>query len=107
MNITDAAYQRMNEVLQDDDLPDTACIRVYIQGGGCAGFSYGIDVTEQPNEDDFVFEKHDAKVVIDPMSLMYLETATLDYVTDLRGEMFTFKNPQAKTTCGCGSSFSV
>lgn len=109
MNITEAAFERIAKVLNDDDgLDADACLRVYVQGGGCSGFQYGFAIeADGPNEDDLIFEGQGAKVVIDPMSQMYLEGAALDYKTGLEGDMFTISNPNAKTTCGCGSSFGA
>jgi len=107
MNITEAAFDRITKVLEQEDIPDGASLRVYIQGGGCSGFNYGFTISESVEDDDMVFNKGDTKVVIDPMSLMYLEGATLDFQIGLQGENFVFNNPNAVTKCGCGSSFGV
>lgn len=81
-------------------------LRVYVQGGGCSGFSYGM-VLDEVAEDDQVFEMEGVKVIVDPMSLKHLENATIDYKEDLMGGGFAIKNPNAKSTCGCGHSFSA
>ena len=107
MNITDDAFQRIAQVLSDPDMPEDAVLRVYVKGGGCSGFQYGFQVEEDINEEDEVYEKDGTKVIVDPMSFMYLSEATLGFTSGLEGEMFTFKNPAAQTTCGCGSSFST
>jgi iron-sulfur cluster insertion protein len=78
-----------------------------VQGGGCSGFQYGFTFDEIANEDDFVVEDSDIKILIDAMSAQYLESAEIDYVEDITGSSFNIKNPNAKTTCGCGSSFSI
>jgi len=82
-------------------------LRVYIQGGGCSGFQYGFDFESTPQADDAVFEYGDVKVVVDPLSLQYLMGAHIDYQEDLQGSRFVINNPNASTTCGCGSSFGI
>ena len=82
-------------------------LRVYITGGGCSGFNYGFILDEKLIDGDFSLEKNGMEVRIDPMSYQYLEGITIDYVQDLQGSRFSVTNPQAKTTCGCGSSFSI
>jgi len=82
-------------------------LRVFVQGGGCSGMSYGFTFEEIQNEDDFDFTYEDVRVVIDSMSMQYLQGASIDYKEDLMGSSFVIENPQAQTTCGCGSSFSV
>ena len=82
-------------------------LRVYITGGGCSGFSYGFTFDEKFKEGDSSFYKNGVQLVIDPMSYQYLTGATIDYIEDLQGSRFVVNNPNAKTTCGCGSSFSV
>lgn len=82
-------------------------LRVYITGGGCAGFSYGFSFDEKIKEGDSIIEKNGVQLVVDPMSYQYLIGATVDYLEDLQGARFIIHNPNAKTTCGCGSSFSV
>lgn len=82
-------------------------LRVYIIGGGCAGFSYGFSFDEKIKEGDSIIEKNGVQLVVDPMSCQYLIGATVDYLEDLQGARFIIHNPNAKTTCGCGSSFSI
>lgn len=109
MNVTEQAFERIQKVLSEDDsIEEGAALRVYVQGGGCSGFQYGFKIEQDgANEDDLVLEGLGATVVIDPMSLMYLDGAHLDYKKGLEGEMFTISNPNATTTCGCGSSFGA
>jgi iron-sulfur cluster insertion protein len=82
-------------------------LRVFVQGGGCSGFSYGFTLDESKNEDDFDFAYEDVKVLVDSMSMQYLQGSSIDYKEDIMGASFVINNPQAQTTCGCGSSFSV
>jgi iron-sulfur cluster insertion protein len=105
MIITNEAYARIGKLLAEEE--GDLSLRVYVQGGGCSGFQYGFAIEETVGEDDSVYEQDGIRVLIDPMSLMYLEEATLDYKTSLEGDMFAITNPQAKTTCGCGSSFGA
>nr|MBP6749978.1 iron-sulfur cluster insertion protein ErpA [Xanthomonadaceae bacterium] len=82
-------------------------LRVYIQGGGCSGFQYGFEFDEQQTEDDIAVRTDDVTLLIDPLSLQYLVGAQVDYTESLHGAQFVIRNPNAKTTCGCGSSFSA
>jgi iron-sulfur cluster insertion protein len=101
INLTENAKQQITEVLSDGS---GNFVRAFISGGGCSGFNYGFTIEEDKEEDDFVIDK----LVIDPMSMQYFENATIDYVSDkLKGSQFVISNPNAKSTCGCGSSFSV
>lgn len=86
---------------------DRLMLRVYIQGGGCSGFQYGFDFEENIQEDDTIVENGDVKLLVDPLSLQYLLGASIDYKEDLQGARFVVSNPNASTTCGCGSSFAV
>jgi iron-sulfur cluster assembly accessory protein len=81
-------------------------IRVGVVGGGCSGFQYSMDFEKEPRPDDFTIEQDGVKLYVDPMSHMYLQGVTIDYVTGLQGAGFKFENPNAKSTCGCGSSFT-
>lgn len=81
-------------------------IRVGVMGGGCAGFQYSMDFEKDPRPDDMTFEQEGVKLYVDPMSSMYLQGVTVDYVVGLQGAGFKFENPNARTTCGCGSSFT-
>jgi len=82
-------------------------LRTFVQGGGCSGFSYGFTLDEVKNEDDFEVPLSNFKVVIDAMSMQYLQGATIDYKEELMGSSFVIQNPNAQSTCGCGSSFSL
>ena len=82
-------------------------LRTFVQGGGCSGFTYGFTFDEEQNDDDFEVPVNDFKLLIDSMSMQYLQGAVIDYKEDLMGSNFSIKNPNATTTCGCGSSFGV
>jgi iron-sulfur cluster assembly accessory protein len=107
INMTTAAVQKVKGILdqEKENLPQGG-LRIYVQGGGCSGFSYGM-VLDDAADGDQVFEKDGIKVIVDPMSLRYLEGAEVDYKEDLMGGGFAIKNPNASTTCGCGHSFST
>ena len=120
--VTDRALSQIKKACEDEKVPLE--LRIYVQGGGCAGYQYVLDFEKPFREgkttglsdeekgkwltqygDHLVFEKEEIKIYIDPMSLMHLEGITLDYITTLGGGGFKFNNPNAKSTCGCGSSF--
>jgi iron-sulfur cluster insertion protein len=103
---TDAAARKVNELIQDEDNPALK-LRVFISGGGCSGFQYGFTFDDKIEEGDSRIENQGVTLVIDPMSVQYLMGAEIDYKEDLRGAQFVIRNPNASTTCGCGSSFSV
>lgn len=103
---TDRAASKVAELIAEENNPELK-LRVYITGGGCSGFQYGFTFDEQVAEDDTVIEKCDVTVVVDSMSIQYLKGAEIDYKEDLAGARFVIRNPNAQTTCGCGSSFSV
>jgi iron-sulfur cluster insertion protein len=106
IEFTDAAASKVLTLVTEEENPALK-LRVYITGGGCSGFQYGFTFDEKINEGDFVVEKQGVSMVIDPMSLQYLMGGTVDYTEGLSGSRFTVNNPNATTTCGCGSSFSV
>ncbi|PLA73853.1 iron-sulfur cluster insertion protein ErpA [Hydrogenovibrio sp. SC-1] len=106
VNFTEAAAEKVSGLIQDEGNPELK-LRVYITGGGCSGFQYGFTFDESQTEDDTVVEKEGVKLMIDPMSFQYLVGAKIDYVEDLQGARFVIENPNATTTCGCGSSFGV
>lgn len=106
INFTDRAVAKIKEIIAEENNPAIK-LRVFVQGGGCSGFQYGFTLDEQVNEDDMVQEKDGVGFLVDSMSLQYLVDATVDFVDDLTGAMFQISNPNATTTCGCGSSFSV
>jgi iron-sulfur cluster insertion protein len=103
LEITETALKAIGKHLEGEN----DYLRVFVQGGGCSGFQYGFQLEDTINEDDFIIEKKDIKVLVDSMSISYLQDATIDYTEDVMGSQFTIKNPNAQTTCGCGSSFSV
>lgn len=103
--VTDKAFNQIKQVQieENDDSP----LRIFIQGGGCSGFTYGFTFDERQGDDDFVMEKDGIKVLVDAMSMTYLEGAEIDYKKDLTSAQFVIKNPNATNTCGCGSSFAA
>ena len=108
INLTTAAVQKVKGILEQEkaNIPQGG-LRIYVQGGGCSGFSYGM-VLDEAADGDQIFETADGiKVIVDPMSLRYLEGAEVDYKEDLMGGGFAIKNPNATSTCGCGHSFNA
>nr|WP_207904090.1 iron-sulfur cluster insertion protein ErpA [Bisgaardia hudsonensis] len=103
---TDAAANKVKSLITEEENADLK-LRVYITGGGCSGFQYGFTFDEKVNEDDLTIENAGVQLVIDPMSLQYLIGGTVDYTEGLEGSRFIVNNPNASTTCGCGSSFSI
>lgn len=99
------AVRKIKEIMSDE--PSTSRLRVFVEGGGCSGFSYGFTIDDQKNEDDFEVVVEDVAVLVDSMSSQYLQGAEIDYIESLAGSNFSIKNPNAQTSCGCGSSFSV
>lgn len=106
ITITENAFAKIADVLAEENNPAVK-LRTFVQGGGCSGFSYGFTLDEEQNEDDFVIESNGIAVLIDVMSMQYLQGATIDYKEELMGSSFVISNPNATTTCGCGSSFAV
>lgn len=106
LEFTDAAANKVKLLIDEEDNPNLK-LRVYISGGGCSGFQYGFMFDESKNDDDMIIEKNGVTLIVDPMSLQYLLGGTVDYIEGLQGSRFVVTNPNAKTTCGCGSSFSV
>lgn len=103
---TDNAAKKVKELIEEEGSPDLK-LRVFVSGGGCSGFQYGFTFEEEVNDDDTQVQKDTVTLLIDPMSLQYLMGAEIDYTDNLQGSQFVIRNPQASTTCGCGSSFSV
>ncbi len=103
---TDAAAAKVKNLIEEEGNADLK-LRVFVQGGGCSGFQYGFTFDEVVNEDDAAMEKNGVTLLIDSMSYQYLVGAEIDYKEDLEGAQFVIKNPNATTTCGCGSSFSA
>lgn len=106
INISQSAKDKISTLLEEENNPKLK-MRTFVQGGGCSGMSYGFTFDEEQNEDDFVIEVDTYKVLVDSMSMQYLNNATIDYKEDLMGASFSIDNPNAETSCGCGSSFSV
>jgi iron-sulfur cluster insertion protein len=105
ITITDSATGKLKDILAEENNPDLK-LRIFVQGGGCSGMSYGFTLDEVANEDDFTLDESGVQVLVDSMSMQYLTGASIDYKDDLMGSSFTILNPNAQTTCGCGSSFS-
>ncbi|MFM8331171.1 MAG: iron-sulfur cluster insertion protein ErpA [Candidatus Methylumidiphilus sp.] len=106
IHFTDNAASKVSELIAEEG-NEALMLRVYVQGGGCSGFQYGFTFDESANDDDTQIEKNGVKVLIDPMSFQYLDGAEIDYREDASGAQFVIRNPNATTTCGCGSSFSA
>jgi iron-sulfur cluster insertion protein len=105
ITITENTVAKVTELLQEQDPGHN--LRIFVQGGGCSGMSYGFAWETETAEDDFVIEAGTLKFVVDSMSMQYLTGATVDYKEDFDGANFVIQNPNAQTSCGCGSSFSV
>jgi iron-sulfur cluster insertion protein len=103
LEITETALKAIEKHLEGEN----DYLRVFVQGGGCSGFQYGFQLEDIVNDDDFIIEKGKIKVLVDSISISYLQNATIDYIEDDMGAQFNIKNPNAQSSCGCGSSFSV
>ena len=103
---TDNAANKIKELIEEEGNPALK-LRVFVTGGGCSGFQYGFTFDEEVAEDDTTMEKNGVQLLIDPMSYQYLVGAEIDYTDGLEGSQFVIRNPNASSTCGCGSSFSV
>lgn len=106
MTITESAKAKIADIISEENNPNIK-LRTFVQGGGCSGFSYGFTLDEEQNEDDFEIALDKFKVLVDSMSMQYLQGSSIDYKDDLTGSQFVITNPNAQSTCGCGSSFSV
>ena len=106
IEITESAKTKILDLLAEENNPNLS-LRTFVQGGGCSGMSYGFTLETEQNEDDFEIPLDEFKVLVDAMSMQYLQGAVIDYKEDLQGSSFSINNPQAVTTCGCGSSFGV
>ncbi len=106
MKITRNAIEKITELVAEENNPDLK-LRIFVQGGGCAGFSYGFTFDQGQNNDDFEFAEDSVKILVDAMSMQYLEGAEIDFKDDIMGSSFVINNPNASSTCGCGSSFSI
>jgi iron-sulfur cluster insertion protein len=105
IQITESAAKQIKSILSEEDAAGS--LRVFVQGGGCSGFQYGFSIEEQKEEDDLSFEQHGINVLIDVISMQYLNEATIDFKKDMTSSQFVVHNPNAKASCGCGSSFTV
>jgi iron-sulfur cluster insertion protein len=103
---SETAANKVSELIEEENNPELK-LRVYVTGGGCSGFQYGFTFDEEVNEDDTLVVKNGVTVLVDAMSVQYLNGAEIDYTDGLQGSQFVIRNPNASTTCGCGSSFSV
>lgn len=106
INITESAKQRVTDILYEEGRRDVY-LRVYVQGGGCSGFQYGFMLDYEKAEDDFAVDVQPFEILVDAMSMQYLQGAEIDYKEELMGSSFVINNPNASGSCGCGSSFSV
>jgi iron-sulfur cluster insertion protein len=106
LDFTDAAAAKVKALIEEEQ-NDNLKLRVFVSGGGCSGFQYGFTFAETIDDGDTVVEKGGVSLLIDPMSFQYLAGAEIDYTEGLEGSQFVIRNPNASTTCGCGSSFSV
>jgi len=109
VNLSEAAAKEIKTIIKDQNLPEAETkLRVGVKGGGCSGFSYMLDLTEEPAADtDEQLEAHGVKILIDQKSYLYLNGVEIDFKDEVMGRGFVFKNPNATSTCGCGSSFSA
>lgn len=105
INVTDSAAKRLNEIAGAD--PAAGMLRITVEGGGCSGFQYRFDLVGDRQPDDVVFERAGARVLVDPLSLPYLAGSEIDFVDDLLGATFRIRNPNATSSCGCGTSFAL
>ncbi len=106
--LTETAAREIKTIIEQQELDaETVCLRVGVKGGGCSGFSYVLDLTEKRKDSDELFEQHGIRVICDPKSLLYLGGTTVDFKDEIMGRGFVFNNPNASSSCGCGSSFSV
>ena len=105
LNLTESATTKIKEILSAET-GDNPKLRIFVEGGGCSGFQYGFMIEQEDSGEDFNININDVEVLIDPVSAQYIDGITVDFRDDLEGARFVMSNPNAKTTCGCGSSFS-
>jgi iron-sulfur cluster insertion protein len=106
INVSASAATKINELLTEEKKPESG-LRVFVQGGGCSGFQYGLMIEDAAAAEDQLLESNGVKLFVDPISARYLEGAEVDFVDNVTGGGFTIRNPNAKSTCGCGSSFNA
>lgn len=106
ITVSDSAVEKIKALITEEQNPDLM-VRMFVEGGGCSGFQYGFTFEEQKSEDDFVFEFNGITILVDAMSAQYVQGAEIDWQESAMGSQFAIRNPNATTTCGCGSSFSV
>lgn len=106
ITVTEAASRKVKQLIEEEQ-NEQLKLRVFVTGGGCSGFQYGFTFDEKQNDNDMAIEQDGVKILIDALSFQYLMGSEVDYTEGLQGSRFIISNPQAKTTCGCGSSFSV
>lgn len=108
IELTETAAREVNTIIEQQELErENVCLRVGVKGGGCSGFSYVLDLSEQQRDTDELFEMHGVKIVCDPKSYLYLNGTNIDFKDEIMGRGFVFSNPNATSSCGCGSSFSA
>jgi iron-sulfur cluster assembly accessory protein len=107
ITVTPNAVAEVQKFMEEQGAADTAGLRVAVLPGGCSGFQYGLNIEDEPQNDDEVVDIHGLRLFVDPFSGQYLEGVEIDYVTTMMGSGFTFKNPNASGGCGCGSSFTA
>lgn len=104
--VDQSAADKLKQLIAEEDNPSLK-LRIFVEGGGCSGFQYGFTFDEEQNEDDFVIQQHDVTILVDAMSMQYLQGSNIGYKKSLMGEQFEIKNPNATSKCGCGSSFAA
>lgn len=107
VSVTPTAVTEVRRYIEENGAAEDAGLRVGVLPGGCSGFQYGLNIEDEPNEDDMILESNGLKLFVDPFSLQYLSGVEIDYVTTFQGSGFVFNNPNASGGCGCGSSFTV
>jgi len=107
VNVTPTAVAEVRRYMEENGATDQAGLRVGVLPGGCSGFQYGLNIEDEPAEDDLVLDSNGLRLFVDPFSMQYLGGVEIDYVTTFQGSGFTFNNPNASGGCGCGSSFTV
>ena len=107
VELTERAAQEVKTIVQQQNLSEDTCLRMAVKGGGCSGFSYSLDLSDQVGEQDETFESHGVRIVVDAKSYLYLNGTSVDFKDEIMGRGFVFNNPNATNSCGCGSSFSA